>query len=67
MSLISGFQKAVEDCNLIDFGSKGYAFTWEKSRGMPKFVEERLDRVLATSTWMEIHRNAEVLNFELIT
>lgn len=46
---------------------KSHAFTWEKSRGTTNFIEERLDRVLITSGWFNLFRNAEVLNLEVET
>lgn len=39
----------------------------KKYRGMPHFVEESLDQVLATSIWMDNFSNAEVLNLEVVT
>lgn len=33
-----------------------------KKQSSPNFVEERLDRVLATSIWRDIHHNAEVVS-----
>lgn len=30
------------------------------------FVEERLDRVVATDTWRALHREAEICNLEVV-
>ncbi|XP_073049451.1 uncharacterized protein [Primulina eburnea] len=40
---------------------KGYLFTWEKGRGEPHFVEEKLDRALASTSWNERFPDALVL------
>lgn len=45
--LLEGFSDAVNDCGLVDMGFKGNEFTWEKSRGTARWVEEQLDRGLA--------------------
>ena len=66
-SLIQGFREAIEYCGLCDLGMTGYAFTWEKSRGSDKWVDERLDRALATYQWFHIFENARVVNLEMPT
>lgn len=48
-SLMQGFTEAINDCRLIDLGSKCNKFTWEKSRGTERWVQERLDRGLCNS------------------
>ena len=40
----------------------GHQFTWEKSRGSPSFVEEKLDRAFADSGWFGVFAYAYVLN-----
>ncbi|XP_073153301.1 uncharacterized protein [Henckelia pumila] len=67
ISLINGFRETVENCCLLDLGMKGHAFTWEKSSGSPNFIEERLDRALATTAWVRFFGNAEVWNLEVVT
>lgn len=59
-ALLSGFTKVVNDCQLIDLGSVGDKFTWEKSRGKENWVQERLDRGLSTQEWRNLFSNAEV-------
>jgi endonuclease/exonuclease/phosphatase family metal-dependent hydrolase len=49
--LINDFCSAVLDCGLTDIHIKGYSFTWFKSLGMIRAVEEKLDHALATETW----------------
>ena len=41
---------------------EGYPFTWERSRGEPNWVEERLDRALATREWLNNFENAVIHN-----
>jgi len=58
--LINGFQKAVIDSGLSDVPIEGYLFTWLKSLGTSRVVEERLDRGLANNMWFNIFPNATV-------
>ncbi|KEH43724.1 endonuclease/exonuclease/phosphatase family protein [Medicago truncatula] len=51
--LINGFRQAVLDFGLSDVPIEGYPFTWFKSLGTPRAVEERLDRALATTAWFD--------------
>ncbi|XP_019172825.1 PREDICTED: uncharacterized protein LOC109168241 [Ipomoea nil] len=41
---------------------RGYQFTWEKSKGTPNWIEERLDKVLAMAGWGGMNENAWVEN-----
>ncbi|XP_019163496.1 PREDICTED: uncharacterized protein LOC109159839 [Ipomoea nil] len=61
-SLIEGFNDAFGDCQLIDLGMSGGRFTWEKGRGTEEWVEERLDRAVATTEWMDMHEDVVVHN-----
>lgn len=45
------FRSAVEDCNLVELDLQGGEFTWEKGKGNPTWVRERLDRVFTTNSW----------------
>ncbi|XP_075663020.1 uncharacterized protein LOC142632520 [Castanea sativa] len=45
---------------LVDMGFSGYRFTWRNGRLGATFVEERLDRVVATTDWCEIFPRAKV-------
>ncbi|KAL6521117.1 hypothetical protein OROGR_017686 [Orobanche gracilis] len=65
-SLIEGFNQALDDCGLHDIGMKGYEFTWVKSRGTDRWVEERLDRAVSTDTWMENHSQVVVHNIQTV-
>jgi len=60
--LINGFRQAVLDAGLSDVPFDGYPFTWFKSLGTPRAVEERLDRALATNSWFDMFPNASVEN-----
>lgn len=60
--LLNGFRSAVEDANLIDLGMSGYEFTWERGAGSDDWVEERLDRVMASNDWINLNAGAVVRN-----
>ncbi|KAK6147269.1 hypothetical protein DH2020_018181 [Rehmannia glutinosa] len=59
-----GFRASIDDCGLIDLGMIGYPFTWEIGRGTVNWVEERLDRCLATQSWYNLFPNCKVWNLE---
>lgn len=63
-NLMQGFREAVDDSGLRDLGMIGYRFTWERSRGSPQWVEERLDRALASQSWLSLFDNVVVENLE---
>lgn len=44
---MDGFRLAIEDCGLTEVDLVGGEFTWEKSKGSPNWVRERLDRAFA--------------------
>ena len=46
--LINGFRDAVDDYGLREVIMSGYPFTWECTRGCANWVEEKLDRALAS-------------------
>lgn len=50
-SLMNGFRNAIEDCNLAEIDLVEGQYTWEKSKGSPEWVRERLDRAFATQNW----------------
>jgi hypothetical protein len=51
--LIRGFREAVQDSGLIDLPMDGYPFTWTKGRRVLNPTEERLDRAMATQSWLD--------------
>ena len=60
--LINGFRQAVLDSGLSDVPIEGYPFTWFKSFGISRAVEERLDRALANNGWFEFFPSASLEN-----
>ena len=54
------FRQTVIDSGLSDVPIEGYPFTWFKSLGTPRAVEERLDRALANNKWFNIFPNATI-------
>ena len=62
--LIKGFREAIEASGLIDIGMEGFQFTWEKSRGTPDWIEERLDRAMVTQTWLSRFPNSIAYGME---
>lgn len=57
--IIQRFKDAIEACGLKDMGCSGYHFTWSNRRG-DHFIEERLDRVLATDDWLDLFLSVTV-------
>ncbi|KAK0576526.1 hypothetical protein LWI29_019063 [Acer saccharum] len=52
------FRQVVDDCGLIDLGFSRPKFTWNNRREGCANVQERLDRILATTSWKNIFRHA---------
>ena len=46
LNMVIRFREAIQDCNLVDLGCKGYYFTWSNHRFGPYLIEERLDNFL---------------------
>ncbi|XP_019177748.1 PREDICTED: uncharacterized protein LOC109172953 [Ipomoea nil] len=44
LSLLHGFGETIEECGLAQMPMMGYPFTWEKGKGTPNCIEERLDK-----------------------
>lgn len=65
VNFMNDFRKAIADCGLQDIGMKGHLFTWEKGRGTPNFMEERLDRALSTQSWLMKFPKAKVFNLNV--
>lgn len=51
--LITGFQQCIDDCGLHDLELEGYPYTWERGKGTAAWTEIRLDRALASYSFME--------------
>jgi hypothetical protein len=60
--LINRFRQAILDSGLSHGPVEGYPFTWFKSLGTPRVVEERLDRALANNSWLNQFSNALLEN-----
>ncbi|GAU10613.1 hypothetical protein TSUD_422120, partial [Trifolium subterraneum] len=58
--LIQGFREAVSDAGLVDLELHGYPFTWFKSLGTIRAVEEKLDRALASVEWCNLFNHAKL-------
>ena len=54
------FRHTLLQCGLVDLGFRGYRFTWRNGRFGAKFVEERLDRFVATPERREMFPRAMV-------
>ncbi|KAL8119749.1 hypothetical protein AgCh_017015 [Apium graveolens] len=66
-ALLDGFSETIMDCGLEDLGFRGEIYTWERARGMERWVQERLDRGLATGKWCDMFPAAEVQVLEVST
>ncbi|XP_019192477.1 PREDICTED: uncharacterized protein LOC109186787 [Ipomoea nil] len=62
LSLLHGFGETIEECRLAQMPMMGYPFTWEKGKGTPNWIEERLDKVLTSQSWRDIVPDASVQN-----
>ncbi|XP_074305507.1 uncharacterized protein LOC141640720 [Silene latifolia] len=51
--LMDEFREAMNDCELLDIGFSGNNYTWWNRRSGPAAVYERLDRALATVSFLE--------------
>ncbi|GAU19619.1 hypothetical protein TSUD_383140, partial [Trifolium subterraneum] len=60
--LCMGFRQAVSDCDLIDIPIEGHQFTWIKSRGTPHVIEERLDRAMTSTSWLQLFPHVRLTN-----
>lgn len=49
---------------LSDLEFEGNQFTWEKGRGTNRWVEEKLDRILVSDSWLNLFDNAKATSFE---
>jgi len=56
--LINGFRQAILDSGLSGVQVEGYSFTWFKSLGTPRAVEERLDHALANNSCLNLFPKA---------
>jgi len=60
--LCMGFPKAVDDCALSDIKLHGHPFTWIKSPGTNRVLEERLDMAMGNSEWLQRFPEVKLTN-----
>lgn len=58
--LMRDFQRALEECDLVDLGYRGSKFTWSNCQENEEFIKERLGRGVANNGWRNIFPAAEV-------
>jgi hypothetical protein len=51
--LMNTFKNTLDFCGLLDLGAYGPKFTWQNGQKGESSVQERLDRVVAKSSWCE--------------
>ena len=59
------FKEALLHCGLEDLGYQGYTFTWRNGRPGAAFIEQRLDRVCATTAWQAQFAAAKVVHLQV--
>lgn len=62
--LIQGFKDTISRCGLKDLAFENHQFTWERGRGTPAWVYEKLDRILVNDAWLDLFEEAKATSFE---
>ena len=62
--MLEGFNEVLNDTRLVDMELVGYQYTWERGKGTPDWIEERLDRALTTAPWLTLFPMAKLYNLE---
>ncbi|TXG65080.1 hypothetical protein EZV62_012074 [Acer yangbiense] len=57
---ICQFREVIDDCNLVDLGFEGSKMTWNNRRDRDNNVQERIDRMLADTAWIDLFPGARV-------
>lgn len=65
--LIQGFQKVLDECGLTDLNLNGYPYTWERKHGKVNWIEVRLERALASPSFINTFKDANLINLEIST
>ncbi|KAL8108439.1 hypothetical protein AgCh_024775 [Apium graveolens] len=65
--LLEGFKEAVNESGLQDLGYVGNEFTWERSRGSPTWIQERLDRGIDNYEWRRLFPTVTIKVLEVST
>lgn len=65
--LIQGFKEVPNDCNLVDMELTGYPYIWECGHGTDSWVEIRLDRAVASISFLLHFQEAKLMNMEVTT
>lgn len=61
------FRDTIRECELMDLGWKGQAFTWSNRRYGPHFIEERLDQFLYNRIWSNMFHETAAETLALLT
>lgn len=57
---LCGFSNFINQCHLLDLGLSGFLYTWRNNREGEGYIQERLDRALATPSWRSRFKHATV-------
>ncbi|XP_026400225.1 uncharacterized protein LOC113296103 [Papaver somniferum] len=56
------FSNKILELDLVDLGTTGCSFTWSNKRSGHTLTEQRLDRGLATESWLLLYPNTTISN-----
>ncbi|XP_074342236.1 uncharacterized protein LOC141679713 [Apium graveolens] len=62
--LLDGFIVVLAETGLYALELYGHQYTWEKGRGTASWLEIRLDKEMATSSWVDLFPLARLYNLE---
>ncbi|CAH9118852.1 unnamed protein product [Cuscuta europaea] len=62
--LLRGFQEAVWSSELVNVSFEDYEWTWEWGRGTPRWIEAKLDRILANEDWLTLFGGHQSMSLE---
>lgn len=60
--LMENFKVAVSDCSLVELHMEGRRFTWEKGQGTTRWLQEKFDHALVSTTWLRCNPTTRVIN-----